>query len=130
VRVARAINPYLAPDDAAGVWQHIASRKCFSELYEFQRRWVALFAAVATRDAPRMAEHATQLLASQGELDTEARQYLVLAAMSGHVISGDKARALELWRAYKSKLRSPSAPAFRLLRCHASPAGCENEFNA
>jgi hypothetical protein len=85
---------------------------------------------VATRDAPRMAEHATQLLAGQGDLDTEAREYLLLAAMSGHIVSGDKARALELWRTYKSKLRLPSAPAFRLLRCHASAARCENEFNA
>jgi spermidine synthase len=130
VRVARAINPYLAPDDALGVWQHIASRKCFSELYEFQRRWIALFGAVAARDAARMAEHATQLLAGQSDLGIEAREYLLLAAMSGHVVSGDKARALELWRTYKSRLRSPAAPAFRLLRCHASAARCENEFNA
>ena len=130
VRVARATNPFLAPNDAGGVWQHIASRKCFSELHEFQRRWIALFAAVAARDAARMAEHATQLLATQGELDTEAREYLLLAAMGGHVAGGDKARALELWRTYKSKLRSPSAPAFRLLVCHASPERCGSEFSA
>jgi spermidine synthase len=129
-RVARAINPYLAPDDAGAVWRAIASRKCFSELRDFQRRWLALFSAVAARDAARMAEHATELLETQAELGAEVREYLLLAAMSGHVAAANKSRALELWRTYKAKLRSPGAPVFRLLRCHAESAGCEAEFRA
>ena len=129
-RVARAINPYLAPDDAGAVWQQMIAAKCYSELQEFQRRWLVLFRAVALRDAPRMAEHATHLLATQAELGSEAREYLLLAAMSGHVASGNKNAALELWRAQKARVRSPAAPAFRLLRCHAERAGCEAEFSS
>ena len=130
VRVARAINPYLAPDDAGAVWREVMARKCFAELQEFQRRWIALFGAVAARDAARMAEHAPQLLTTQSELGAEAREYLVLAAMSGQVASGKGGAALELWRAQKLRLRDPGAPAFRLLRCHAGAAGCEAEFRA
>src|SRR5207245_56455 len=51
LRVAAAMNPYLAPDDAAVVWTEIAAGRCFASLQEFQRRWIALFRAVALRDA-------------------------------------------------------------------------------
>jgi spermidine synthase len=128
LRVARAMNPYLAPDDAGAVWQKILSAKCAAELRDFQLRWIRLFRAVALRDAPRMAQHASQVLASQTDLGTESREYLVLAAMSGQIAAGNKLAALEVWREQKSRLRSPGAPAFRLLRCHAALAGCESEF--
>ena len=129
LRVARALNPYLLPDDAGAVWRAIASTKCFSMLLQFQRRWIELFAAVAARDAARMARHAGELLDTTPELGTDAREYLVLAALSGSVAQGDKAAALELWRAQKAKLRAPAAPAFRLLRCHAEAASCAAEFS-
>jgi spermidine synthase len=129
-RVARAVNPYLAPDDAGAVWDAIASRWCYAELEEFQRRWLALFRAVAQRDAVRMAEHAARLLATQPALGAEPREYLVLAAMSAYLSLGQKAAALEVWNAQERRLRGAERPAFRLLRCHADPAGCEDAFRA
>ena len=129
LRVARAVNPYLMPDDAGAVWRAIASTTCFSTLPQFQRRWIELFAAVAARDAARMARHARELLDTTPELGTDALEYLVLAALSGSVAGGDKPAALELWRAQKTKLRAPAAPAFRLLRCHAEAASCAAEFS-
>jgi predicted membrane-bound spermidine synthase len=128
LRVARAVNPYLAPDDALAVWRETARAPCFGALQEFQRRWLQLFRAVAVRDASRMAALASQLLETTPELGAEAREYLVLAAMAGSVASGDKPAALALWNAQKAQLRSPAAPAFRLLRCHAEAASCESEF--
>jgi predicted membrane-bound spermidine synthase len=128
LRVARAVNPYLMPDDAGAVWRAIAGKPCFSKLAQFQQRWIELFAAVAARDAARMARYARELLDTTPELGTDAREYLVLAALSGSVAAGDKPGALELWRAQKIKLRAPAAPAFRLLRCHAEPATCADEF--
>jgi hypothetical protein len=77
-----------------------------------------------------MAGHAARLLEATPELGTEAREYLVLAALSGNLAIGEKAAALQLWNAQKSKLRAPAAPAFRLLRCHAEPVSCEAEFSA
>jgi hypothetical protein len=127
-RVARAINPYLAPDDAGAVWDLIASKWCFAELQEFQRRWLALFRAVALRDAARMAEHSSKLLETQPALGAEPREYLVLAAMTGHLALGDKAAALKLWDAYGKEVRAGGRPVLRLLRCHADPAGCVAAF--
>ena len=128
-RVAGAINPYLAPDDAGAVWDAIATRWCVRELQEFQRRWLALFRAVALRDARRMAELATQLLATQPELGREPREYLLRAGMAGHIAAGNPAGALELWKAQQKEIRASDRPVFRLLRCHADPSGCAAAFS-
>jgi predicted membrane-bound spermidine synthase len=128
LRVARAVNPYLMPDDAGAVWRAIAGKPCFSTLQPFQRRWIELFAAVGARDAARMARYARELLDTTPELRSDARDYLVLAGLSGSVAGGDKPAALELWHTQKAQLRAPAAPAFRLLRCHAEAASCAAEF--
>jgi len=130
IRVAKAVNPHLAPDDVGAIWNRIMASPCFAGLQDFQRRWVLLFNAVGARNAPRMAELASSLLQTQTELLSDAREYLVLAGMTGAVASGNKAKALELWNAHHSQLRASARPAFRLLRCHAGRAGCEQAFRA
>ena len=75
-----------------------------------------------------MARHAPVLLATQRELSGEARDYLLMAAMAGQIANGDKRAALELWKEYGERVRHPSAPAFRLLRCHAGAEGCASAF--
>jgi len=127
IRVAKAINPYLAPDDVAPVWTRIMGSACYAGLEDFQRRWLALFQAVGARNAARMAELAVPLVASEQRMVVDAREYLLLAALAGYVASGDKAKALELWKTYGEGARA-SRPAFRLLRCHAERSSCADAF--
>jgi len=129
IRVAKAINPYLAPDDAGAVWGRIVGSACYPYLQDYQRRWLALFQAVGARNAARMAELAASLLGEQQTLVSDAREYLLLAALTGYVASGAKPKALELWGSYSPAVRV-TRPAFRLLRCHADPAGCGKAFRA
>ncbi|MBM3368480.1 MAG: hypothetical protein FJY43_09440 [Betaproteobacteria bacterium] len=51
INVARIVNPFLPPADAAAVWERIMTAPCYAGLHEFQRRWIALFRAFAQRDA-------------------------------------------------------------------------------
>jgi hypothetical protein len=127
LRVAKALNPYLASDDLAPIWTRIMGSACYSELEEFQQRWLALFQAVGARNAARMAELAVPLMATERPLVADAREYLLLAAMIGYVASGDKAKALELWQKYGEGARA-GRPAFRLLRCHAERSSCGAAF--
>jgi predicted membrane-bound spermidine synthase len=127
MRVAKAINPYLSPDDLAPIWARIMGSPCYAGLEEFQRRWLALFQAVGARNAGRMAELATPLVAGEQPLIADAREYLLLAALTGYVASGDKAKALELWKTYGEGSRA-QRPTFRLLRCHAEPSTCAEAF--
>jgi spermidine synthase len=129
LQVAKALNPYLPSDDIAPVWTRIMGSACYAELTEFQRRWLALFQAVGARNARRMAELAAPIVASERPLLADAREYLLLAALAGSVASGDKAKALELWKKYGQGTRA-ARPAFRLLRCHADPATCAEAFAA
>lgn len=129
IRVAKALNPYLAPDDVGAVWGRIVGSACFPYLHDYQRRWLALFQAIGARNAPRMAEISASLLGEQQTLVSDAREYLLLAALTGYVASGAKPKALELWGSYSPSVRV-TRPAFRLLRCQADPAGCANAFRA
>ncbi len=129
-RVAGAINPYLAPDDAGAVWDAILTKWCFAQLQEFQRRWLALFRAVGQRDARRMGKLAAQLLATQPDLGREPREYLLRAGMAGHIAAGNRAAALELWKGQEKLIRAPERPVFRLLRCHAEASDCAAAFSS
>ncbi|MGW8271141.1 MAG: hypothetical protein ACWGNS_11850 [Burkholderiales bacterium] len=125
LRVARAVNPFVDPDQAAALWSRIRLQPCFESLYPFQQQWIALFEAVGARDAGRMAEVATQLLETQPSLRAEARVYLIDAATSGALALGERERAAELWDRYSVGLLRARAPALRLLRCHAAQTRAE-----
>ncbi|HUG76782.1 MAG TPA: hypothetical protein VML57_04785, partial [Burkholderiales bacterium] len=130
LHVAQAVNPYLAPPELEALWTRLAAGPCYRSLHEFQQRWIALFAAVAARDAAGMAELGDRLLATQPLVSGEAREYLLMAAMAGHIASGGNARALELWHAHGEQVPGTDSPAFRLLRCHAAREGCAEDFRA
>ncbi|HEX2565531.1 MAG TPA: hypothetical protein VHL85_01610 [Burkholderiales bacterium] len=123
VRVAKALNPYLAADDAAPVWSGVLASACSGALSASQRRWVSLFRAVALRDARAMGDIAGEILATEKVLGTEARSYLLTAGMAGDVAAGRKKEALELWRERSGALAASPALVFRLLRCHAGDCG-------
>jgi hypothetical protein len=129
LRVARLVNPHLSPDDAAAIWARAQSSPCYLSLRASQREWIALFHAVAARDAARMAGYAEGLLAAQPDFAAEAREYLLMAAMTGRIAAREPERALALWTAHSGRVRA-QAPAFRLLRCHAESAGCAAAFAA
>jgi hypothetical protein len=89
-------------------------------LHEFQRRWIALFQAVGARDARAMAALAAALLENATHLGANAREYLLMAGMSGALASGRPDQAMALWHAQAPLLRDAVAqPVFRLLRCQA-----------
>ena len=128
LRVAQTVNPYLPPEDAVGVWRRVRASRCFSDLYDFQRAWMALFDAVAARDVQRMAELATALLDSQKDAGNEAREYLLEVAMAADIAAGRREDALKAWQAHGERERRKGDAVFRLLRCHARPQDCAREF--
>jgi hypothetical protein len=130
VHVAKAVNPFLPPEEAGAIWTRIRNSSCYKDMHEFQRRWLSLFAAVGARDAVQMAELASDLLAHQTELTNDSREYLLMAGMAGYVAAGSPEHARTLWDYYSRQvLRSSSKPVFRLLRCHASAGSDEDCSN-
>jgi spermidine synthase len=128
INVARTMNPYLAPAEAQAAWARFTGAPCFATLLEFQRRWILLFAAVGLRDAARAAELASALLDAQEELSRDAREYLLMAGMAGHVAAGKPQLARELWSRHEDRIRGAARPIFRLLRCHAERETCAAAF--
>jgi spermidine synthase len=127
LNVARTVNPYLAPDEATRVWARLQGSPCHGALLEYQRRWIALFAAVAARDGKAAAALAAELLDTQPDLLRDAREYLLVVGMSGHLAAADRGGALALWAKHEQR-GSMDKPLLRLLRCHAGPADCSAAF--
>jgi spermidine synthase len=121
LQVAGTVNPYVSPGEADALWSKIRALPCFATLHAFQKQWIALFAAVGARELAGMAEIGETLLETQPRLSSDAREYLLQAAMSGAIGTGDRARAAALWDRYAPGLLRARAPALRLLRCHAAP---------
>jgi hypothetical protein len=120
VHVAKSVNPFLPPDETNAIWSRIREAPCYKDMHEFQRRWIGLFAAVGARDAVRMAELASDLLANQTELTNDSREYLLMAAMTGYVASGSPEHARTIWGYYSRQIpKSSSKPIFRC--CAATP---------
>ena len=134
LHVAKAMNPFLPAAEAGEVWARIGAAPCYASLREFQRRWIALFAAVGARNGVLAARLGAQLLASQPDLNADSREYLLMAAMAGFLAAGEPERAATLWQDHAPLLkRGAEAPAFRLLRCHAERRGaqaCADAFAA
>ncbi|HUQ25826.1 MAG TPA: hypothetical protein VM140_09155 [Burkholderiales bacterium] len=131
LRVAQATNPYLSPNDLNALWPAFMVSRCYATLTGLQRRWLALFRAVGTRDAAAMGALGEELLATQRELSNEAREYLLTVALAGHITNGEPSRAVALWDAQKDEIRNTAgAPAYRLLRCHAERQRCAAEFRS
>jgi|CXWL01.1.fsa_nt_gi spermidine synthase len=128
INVARTVNPYLAPAEAQALWARFAGAPCFAALHDFQRRWIALFGAIGARDAARSADLASGLLAGQQDLTRDAREYLLMAGMTGHIAAGAPLRATDLWKKHEEHIRGAGRPVFRLLRCHAERASCSAAF--
>ncbi|HEV7476954.1 MAG TPA: hypothetical protein VGO02_04360, partial [Burkholderiales bacterium] len=127
LRVAALVNPHLAADDASAIWTRVQASHCYASLSGLQREWISLLHAVAARDAARMAAIAEGILTTEAGLAIEAREYLLMSAMTGRLASRESAQALRLWQEHAERVRA-SAPAFRLLRCHAESAGCAAQF--
>jgi hypothetical protein len=121
LRIAELVNPALPAVQASALWTRIVSAPCVRSLHEFQRRWIALFQAEGARDARAMADIGTALLAESQNLGVQAREHLLMAAMSGAVAAGRPHDAAALWAAQATHLQHDAAqPVFRLLRCHAT----------
>jgi hypothetical protein len=132
LRIAKLVNTALPAAEAAVLWSRISAASCVRTLHDFQRHWIALFAAVGARDAPAMARLAATLLEGAHNLGVDAREYLLMAGMSGAIAARRPGQALGLWQAQAPHLRSATAqPVFRLLRCHAQRgAPCVAAFRA
>ena len=71
-----------------------------------------------------------QQVATQSEISAETREYLLMAAMAGHIAAGNRDAGLKAWQAHGERARSAATAAFRLLRCHARVADCARDFGA
>jgi hypothetical protein len=122
--VAEAVNPYLDPAAASELWRRVGESPCARGLPEGARRWPDLFAAVAQRDAARMASLGAAILEATRGAPSAASEYAFLATATALACRGDTATVRELLaRAEDYWVRAGERAAERrLLAALADPA--------
>jgi predicted membrane-bound spermidine synthase len=102
VSVANALLPYLAAQQSRDLWRML--RGCHPGAP--QAGWLDLFAAVDARDARQMARDAQALLDDSDYGSESHADYLLAAAIVGHLARDERTQAQQLWRRYSSRVSS------------------------
>jgi hypothetical protein len=109
----------LSAEEAKAVWDRIERSSCGPRTGSSERQWIELMRAVGRRAAADMARLAEILLAKPSDLPAGHRQYLLAAAMAGHLAQGKRAEAVALWTRYPKDADFSEDIGLRLLYAHA-----------
>jgi predicted membrane-bound spermidine synthase len=111
--------PFLAPDEIAPLFAQIGDSPCGKLLAEPERKWLALYRALAARRADEAGQLAAALLHTDHPAAAARTDYLLGVAVAGSLAEGDVQRAQALWREFGRQAvreRQDQLPDF--LRAH------------
>jgi spermidine synthase len=120
-QLSRSVTPLLPAAQAAEAWNSLTQLGCSATLSPAQAAWVGLLRAVAARDAKTMAALAESLLDPALDHSSAQRQYLVMAAMTGYLASGERDKAAAVWTGHHKDIEKSPDLSFKLLHAHAFP---------
>jgi len=110
---------YLTADELQPIWLRIRASPCYQEANAVRQAWVDLWAAIAQRDAPRIARLGTGLLASPDVDLEDDRTYLTVVSAAAQIRAGDPGAARELLAAQWPRIHHDGKFAFALLDLRA-----------
>jgi len=107
--IAKRVLPYLAPDELDAFWSRLESDVCWPQIPPFIKDNIRLLQAVSHRNGPLMAQTARKLLASSQGLPQGFISYYLSSGTLGHLASGDKLAAKQLWQEYEGEMGPKSS---------------------
>lgn len=113
------VLPYLSPTDGRSLIHSLAGATCLSALRGSQAPWAALLEGMLDRNPQTIGTAAQHLLeAGEGATPTRAR-YLLGMAMLGHLASGKRQQALDVWETYAEQALGDKPAGLELDVLHA-----------
>jgi hypothetical protein len=113
---------YLAADELQPIWLRIRSSPCYQEANSVRRAWADLWAAIAQRDAARIAQLGTGLLASPDVDLEDDLTYLTVVSAAARIRAGDRGAARQLLDTQWPRIHHDGKFAFALLDLRAIAA--------
>jgi predicted membrane-bound spermidine synthase len=117
IQLSGTINSALAPSAAEAFWADAERSRCLRAIGPKYRHWTSLLRAVGQRDAVQTERRASALL-DEAPASTHEADYLLTAALTGAIASGNGEHARELFTRWMPAL-SPEQryqTSFQLLR--------------
>jgi spermidine synthase len=114
--VANLVTPSVDRSQAASLWESLRKAPCATKMNSRDREWMDLFAAVADRNAARMAQLGARLSADAETAD-EFRAYAVMAAATGMLATEQHEEAARFLAGMSGRLSKVAQddPPMRLL---------------
>ena len=106
--ITKSILPYLDKPSAMRVFANPAWGHCVNEMPLEVKKWVQLYQAIAAGDANSMTIIATDLLATEKDIDKNRKEYLLHAALLGNITHRNYSQANALWKTYANSIYATS----------------------
>jgi spermidine synthase len=120
--LARFVTPRLPSAQRREFASMLAVPPCRARLGEFERRWLAMHAAVAEGKGPEIARTAKEILDNDSRLRGELLAQALAAYMVGSIMTGERGAASQAYAKYRRNLGQVQQPlwktTFQLLLGH------------
>ncbi|NNL54414.1 MAG: hypothetical protein HKP32_04605, partial [Woeseia sp.] len=105
----RIVLPNLESARAVAFVDRLHAGECAATTSEDARNWRKLYTSIASRDAASISANARRLLIRDVELNSQRRDYLLMAAMLGDIANDKATNAYATWQRHGASRFSGSA---------------------
>lgn len=109
--IAISMTPFLQPDESARIMDHLENSTCASSFAPQERQWLALIKAVGQGNPRAMTSAADAILSNGHDLPNGPLSYVVAVGMAGHIMQGEQAQSLQLWKDNKMRIYGTKTPS-------------------
>ncbi len=97
-------SAYLHAEELTPLWSKVLASPCYRAAAPEGRAWADLLAAIARRDAARIASLGSELLNASGMLSDEERAYLTTVTVAACLGAADEAEARRLLQSQRPRI--------------------------
>jgi len=116
--LAKVLTPVLTPRELGPLWRRIQGSTCYSRVSKTEQAWIALYAAVAERDAAAMVRESEALMVAGLRFNPELLEYLIAASVTGRLAQKDKDGARAVWQRHARDFDPVKGSLLEFLRGH------------
>ena len=95
--IALALIPYLSPIEMQKIWNLLEADNCWENYSDIQKLWIRLLKSISNHNSSEMTQAANLLLRTNSIKSSNQLNYVLTAAMLGHIANNENKQAIDIW---------------------------------